>query len=210
MFDKKLKHLNQGHTRPFTTKKKLQMIKEIKKKLKTNVNILKGIGILEIVGGISGIGMILWLILQRMEINLYVLLILLIAMGFYAYSIYAGIMLYKHKENGVLHSRILQYFQLFAISTGGTTYLLTSGGNFFLGYNITKSIIEFKLGIISSEFKLNIMSTGQNDFVYMNIMAIVIILLLDNAVSKIQELKSSKENYEKNKEEFLATQNNEI
>lgn len=107
------------------------MIKEIKKKLKTNVNVLKGIGILEIVGGISGIGMILWLILQRMEINLYVLLILLIAMGFYAYSIYAGIMLYKHKENGVLHSRILQYFQLFAISTGGTTYLLTSGGNFF-------------------------------------------------------------------------------
>lgn len=186
------------------------MIKEIKKKLKTNVNILKGIGILEIVGGISGIGMILWLILQRMEINLYVLLILLIAMGFYAYSIYAGIMLYKHKENGVLYSRILQYFQLFAISTGGTTYLLTSGGNFFLGYNITKSIIEFKLGIISSEFKLNIMSTGQNDFVYMNIMAIVIILLLDNAVSKIQELKISKENYEKNKEEFLATQNNEI
>lgn len=54
------------------------------------------------------------------------------------------------------------------------------------------------------------MSTGQNDFVYMNIMAIVIILLLDNAVSKIQELKISKENYEKNKEEFLATQNNEI
>jgi len=190
--------------------KKSPMIKGIEKKLKININILKGIGILEIVGGITGIGLIIWLTLQGMETNTYVFLILLVAIGFYIYSIYAGTKLFKHKENGILHSRILQYLQLIAISIGGMTYLLTSGGNFFLGYNFTNSTLEFKISVISSEFQINIMSSEQNDVVYINIMAIAILLLLEKAVSKIKELNLSKENYENNMKEYLATQKNEV
>ena len=183
------------------------MIKEIEKKLKTNINILKALGLLEIVGGITGIGLILWLALQGLETNTYVFLILLVAMGFYIYSIYAGIKLFKHKENGILHSRILQYLQLIAISIGGMTYLLTSGGNFFLGYNFTNSTIEFNMSIISSEFQINILSSEQNDFLYINFMAILILLLLEKAVNKIKEQKLLKENYEKNMKEFLEVEN---
>ena len=134
------------------------MKKEFEKKLKINRNILKGIGILEIVGGITGIGLIIWLALQGMETNTYVLLILLVAIGFYIYSIYAGIKLFKNQEKGILHSQILQFIQLISFSIGGTTYLLTSGGNFFIGYNMTEVNLEFKLNIIASEFQINLMS----------------------------------------------------
>src|SRR5690606_5525335 len=96
--------------------------------------------------------------------------------------------------------------QLIAISIGGTTYLLTSGGNFFLGYNFTNSTFEFKVSVISSEFQLNIMSSGQNDFVYINVMAITILLLLEKAVTKIKELNVLKDSYETNMKEYLALQ----
>ncbi len=185
------------------------MIKEIEKKLKTHINILKGIGILEIVGGIAGIGLIILLTLQGVEINIYVFLIFLVAIFFYIYSIYAGTQLFKHKEDGTLHSRILQYVQLIAISIGGMTYLLTSGGNFFLGYNFTNSTLEFKMSVIASEFQINIISSEHNDFIYFNIMAIAILLLLENAVNKIKELNLSKENYENTIKEYLETQKTE-
>jgi hypothetical protein len=183
------------------------MIREIDKKLKTNLNILKGIAVLEIAGGITGIGLIIWLTLQGLETNTYVFLILLFAIGYYIYSLYAGIHLFKNKEKGILHSKILQYFQLIAISIEGMTYLLTSGGNFFLGYNFTKNTLEFNMSVISSEFEINIMSSEQNDFVYINIMAIAILLLLENAVNKIKEQKIIKENYENNMNEYLVTEN---
>ena len=117
--------------------------------------------------------------------------------------------MFKHKENGILHSRILQYLQIIAISISGMTYLLTSGGNFFLGYNFTNSTLEFKMSVISSEFQINLMSSEQNDFIYINIMAIAILLLLEKAVSRIKVLNLSRENYENNMKEFLMTQKSE-
>jgi len=185
------------------------MIKKINKKIKINTNILKGIGILEVIGGTTGIGLIIWLALQGMQTNTYVFLILLFAIGFYAYSIYAGINLFKKMENGIQHSRILQYLQLIGISISGMTYILTSGGNFFLGYNFTKSTLEFKMSIIASEFELNIKSSQENDFIFINMMAILVLILLERTVIKIKELNYSKEDYEKKMTEYNTAQHSE-
>jgi hypothetical protein len=179
------------------------MRQEFDKKIKIKRNILKGIGILEIVGGISGIGLILWLTLQGMETNTFVLLILLFAIGFYAYSIYAGIRLFKYKENGIFHSEILQWLQIIAMSYGGMTYLLTSAGNLFLGYNFTTSTLEFKLNFIASEFQIDIMSSEHNNYFFINIMAIVILVLLEKSFNEIKNQKVIKENYKQNMNEYL-------
>ena len=73
-----------------------ELLCEIKKKR----NILKGIGILEIIGGITGIGLIIWFLLQGFEMNSYSFIIFLIAIIFYSYSIFAGIILFKKTEKG--------------------------------------------------------------------------------------------------------------
>ncbi|WP_445749849.1 hypothetical protein [Polaribacter sp.] len=182
------------------------MRKEFEKKLKTNINILKGIGILEIIGGITGIGLIIWLTLQGMETNTYVFLILLVAIAFYIYSIYAGIKLFKYQEKGILHSQILQFIQLISFSIGGTTYLLTSGGNLFIGYNMTEGNLEFKLNIIASEFQLNLMSSEVSDYVYINILAIIVLYLIDKSTKTIIEQQNIKLNYEKNLIENLGSE----
>ena len=187
-------------------KKKSRMRKEFEKKLKTNINILKGIGILEIIGGITGIGLIIWLTLQGMETNTYVFLILLVAIAFYIYSIYAGIKLFKYQEKGILHSQILQFIQLISFSIGGTTYLLTSGGNLFIGYNMTEGNLEFKLNIIASEFQLNLMSSEVSDYVYINILAIIVLYLIDKSTKTIIEQQNIKLNYEKNLIENLGSE----
>tara|TARA_R110000737_G_scaffold275281_1_gene282290 strand:+ start:109 stop:669 length:561 start_codon:yes stop_codon:yes gene_type:complete len=180
------------------------MKEEFEKKLKTKRNVLKGVGILEIVGGITGLGLILWLILQGTNTNSYVFLILLFAIGFYIYSIYAGIKLFKHKENDVFHSRILQCIQIIGISLGGLTYIMTSGGYLFVGYNLTEGNINFSFALIASKFQINIMNSNQGSFIYINILAIVVLLLLEKSLNVIKEQKLFKENYERNMTEFLA------
>ncbi len=183
------------------------MKEQFEKSLKSKINILKGIGILEIIGGVTGIGLILWLMLQGMETNTYVFLILLFAIGFYIYSIFAGIQIFKHKENGVLHSRILQYLQIPGISIGGITYILTSGGYFFTGYNSTEGNIKFDFSLIASKFQINILNSDQGSFIYINVMAIIVLVLLEKSISVITEQRALKESYDQNMSEYLDKNN---
>ncbi len=178
------------------------MKEEFEKKLKNKRNIIKGIGILEIIGGVSGIGIILWLMLQGIETNTYVFLIFLFAIGFYMYSIFAGIRLFKLLEKGGFHSRILQYLQIPGISLLGITYILTSGGYLFVGYNSTEGAFQFDFGVLASKFQINIINSDQGNFVYLNIMAIIVLVLLEKSIATIKEQKMVKENYERNMAEY--------
>jgi len=51
------------------------MKQEFEVELKKNRNVLKGIGILEIVGGLTGLGLIFWLMLQGTDTNTFVFMI---------------------------------------------------------------------------------------------------------------------------------------
>ncbi|MEA1786999.1 hypothetical protein U1E44_12925 [Arenibacter sp. GZD96] len=183
------------------------MIKEIQQEIKTNRTFLKGIGILEIVGGITGIGLIIWLMLQESETNTLVLLILLIAVGFYFYSIYAGIILFKKLENGVLHSLVLQYLQIPAFSIGGFTYIMTSGGYFLLGFNFATSSINFSFALIASKFQIDILTNSDSAFIKLNLLAILVLALIENSLKKIMKYSKLKANYDRNMNEWLNPKN---
>lgn len=181
------------------------MKQEVEKELKKNRNILKGIGILEITGGITGLGLIIWLMLQGTETNTFVLLILLLAIGFYVYSIFAGLKLFKKLEYGIIHSRILQYIQIPAFSIGLLTYIMTSGGYFLLGYNFTEKTITFSFALIASKFQLNILNHGESEFFSINLLAIVVLVLLEKTLNNIKKQNLLKENYERNMNEWLES-----
>lgn len=164
------------------------MREELNKKIKQKRNILRSIGIIEIIGGTTGIGLILWLLLQGFQTNSYILLIFIIAICFYIYSIFAGINLFRKKEKGILHSEILQFIQIIAFSLNGTTYLLTSGGNLFIGFNLANNEIELKLNFLASEFQLNLMSSEISNFVYINFFSVFILYLIGNSTRTIKTL----------------------
>jgi len=166
-----------------------ELLSEIKKKR----NILKGIGILEIIGGITGIGLIIWFLLQGFEMNSYSFIIFLIAIIFYSYSIFAGIILFKKTEKGISHSWIIQFIQILGISFNGITYVFTSGGNLMLGYNWTENNLTFNLGI-ASEFDLSI-SQDVNNFIQINLIAIIIIYILDKTLKSLSEKNELLNNY---------------
>lgn len=184
---------------------KSNMRKEFEKELKKNRNILKGIGIFEITGGITGLGAIVWLMLQGTETNTFVLLILLFAIGFYVYSIFAGLKLFKKLEYGIFHSRILQYIQIPAFSIGLLTYIMSSGGYFLIGYNYTEKTITFSFALIASKFQLNILDRGESEFLSINLLAIVVLILLQKTLKNIREQTLLKESYERNMNEWLAS-----
>lgn len=166
-----------------------ELLSEIRKKR----NILKGIGILEIIGGITGIGLIIWFLLQGFEMNSYSFIIFLIAIIFYSYSIFAGIILFKKTEKGISHSWIIQFIQILGISFNGITYVFTSGGNLMLGYNLTENNLTFNLGI-ASEFDLSI-SQDVNNFIQINLIAIIIIYILDKTLKSLSEKNELLNNY---------------
>ena len=173
--------------------------------LKSKRNILKAVGIIEIIGGLSGIGLIIWLLLQGFQTNSKLILVFLFLLAFYGFSIFAGIELFKKKEKSINYSRVLQYFQIFAISFGGVTYLLSSGGNLFVGYNLTKNTFEFNFSILASEFQIDIFSSDNNSFVYLNLWAIILLNFIENSTKKINtEIeKEKKENYLKRLNESM-------
>ncbi|MGW9685373.1 hypothetical protein [Flagellimonas sp. 2504JD1-5] len=180
------------------------MREEFEKKIKSKRNILKGIGIFEIVGGVTGLGLIFWLMLQGTETNTFVLLILLFAIAFYIYSIFAGVKLFKHQENDVRHSQIFQCIQILGISFGGFTYLMTSGGYLFLGYNFTEGNITFSFALVASKFQINLLNSSQGSFIYLNFLAILVLVILEKSLIIIQEQKKLKESYDQNMAEFLS------
>ncbi|AUC16817.1 hypothetical protein BTO06_17440 [Tenacibaculum sp. SZ-18] len=169
---------------------KQEHINEIKKQR----NILKAIGVLEIIGGTAGVGIIMWFLLQGYQMNSYTFLIYLVAIVFYGYSIYAGVNLFKKNEDAISHSWIIQFIQIVSFSLNGVTFLLTSGGNLLIGYNFTEKTINISFGIIASEFNI-IANSIENDFIKINILAILIIYFLDKSFKSIKEKQQILNNY---------------
>ncbi len=180
-------------------------MKELLKAVENKRKILIGIGILEIVGGITGIGFISWLIFQGVQTNTIVFLIMTIAFGFYTFSIIAGLILFQKQERGMLPSFILWFLQVFSFSFGGFSYLLTSGGNFFLGFNSSTDSFEFKFSFLASEFQINFSHPNLDTFFLINVWAIFFLFYINKLRKEIIE---NKENYSRYEEEMKAFANN--
>jgi len=129
----------------------------------------------------------------------------LIAVGFYVYSIFAGLKLFKKLEDGIIHSQILQYLQIPVISIGGLTYIMTSGGYFLLGYDFTTKSINFSFAIISSKFQINILDPDSNEFLSINVLAIIVLVILGKTLKNIRKQRLLQENYERTINEWLES-----
>ena len=84
-------------------------------RIKSTTLTLQIISWLQIVGGVTGLGLVAYLMLQTGTINRAILLIFLIGLGLFSYSIYSGkrLLTDPEKGTGIVLSIINQVVQLF-------------------------------------------------------------------------------------------------
>jgi hypothetical protein len=153
-------------------------------------NKVRFIAYYQIVGGIVGLGLAAWLSSKTTQFPVSVVIIYLLVIGFYYFSIYCGILLLKQDlKKGLKLSLINQLLQVFNFSVLGYSFKYISGVLLIIGLdftNETKSSIRFSLG---SEFQFNLNGGGNEELTNLgfNLVAIFLVYFIDRLQHKIEE-----------------------
>lgn len=157
--------------------------------------VLKGISWLQIIGGITGLILIGNLLLQTGTLSGPLLLIILIGISLFIYSIYAGRKLFKgNQKNGIILSVINQILQLFQWSLFGYGLSYSSGAQISIGLKGLKVVADFSVFVSKFEMYIN---SSKDVYVKVNIIAVLLIITLYYIFRRI-ETAQIKENQKSN------------
>ena len=117
---------------------------------------MKGLGIYQVIGGMIGLYFTIKLILEQPTFPILLLLLFLIPLALFFYSIYCGVLVFKLNERGLFHSLINQYLQLISFSILGYTFQYVSGAHLSAGVDLTNSLkFKFDFGISNWQIIIN-------------------------------------------------------
>ena len=148
---------------------------------------LKALAIYQIIGGLLGLIITIWAVIEFTTFTPFIILLFAIAFGLYIFSLLSGWLLWNQYTAGVKCSLINQYFQIVQFTIGGWAYTYISGGYFSLGVDLTysyKLLIDF--GIIST---WQLKAFTQTDVVQLsfNFVAILLIVFLTHVKRDLEE-----------------------
>ncbi|MEC3906836.1 hypothetical protein VOI54_07385 [Tamlana sp. 2201CG12-4] len=155
---------------------------------------IKTIGWLQIIGGVTGIGLMAYLMLNTGEINGAILFILLTGLTLFIFSVYAGknILGKKTKKTGIILSIVNQILQIIQFDIDGNGISYSSGIRFLLG--LKNDSLNFDFGIITSNFNMSI-NTDSTDFELMiNIVALILAVILIDILKEVKNKKTMANN----------------
>jgi hypothetical protein len=148
-------------------------------KIKNKDTKLKVLGYYQIVGGIAGLAITIYLIAQTATITGLILLLYLIALGLYSFSIYCGTQVLKNKNHSLNISLINQYLQLISFTILGYGFKYISGLLLSVGVDLTNSFdIKFNMGIMST-WEMNWNSDADKIELNLNLVALFFIIFID-------------------------------
>jgi hypothetical protein len=157
-------------------------------RIKSTTLTLQIISWLQIAGGVTGLGLMAYLMLRTETINGAILLILLIGLGLFSYSIHAGkrLLTDEEKGTGIVLSIINQVVQLFQWSMFGYGLSYSSGAEITLG--IEGLTFKFNFAAVVSTFKMAI-NSDDGFFIKVNLIAILVIFVLADILKELKEKK---------------------
>lgn len=151
----------------------------------TEFNLLK-LGLYQIVGGVVGIAISLWLILKSQLFSGPAIVLYTVILIFYVYSIFCGTLCVKAKENALVHSLINQMLQLIAFTIFGFTFSFAAGIYIRVGVEMANSIgFDFDLGI--SAFSFSLIDASDSFLIDINLIALCLIFWIDKLRMKVKE-----------------------
>ncbi|MBN2616477.1 MAG: hypothetical protein JXR71_12360 [Bacteroidales bacterium] len=151
----------------------------MKLRIKDTETTLKVIGVYQIVGGIIGYWMIARLLMGIENINGPLLVLILIPLFLFGFSIQSGnLLLQKEKrKKGLIFSSILQAMQMFAFGVGKYAFLFFSGIKLIVGFNITDSF-NIKFSAWLSDYSAKYNSDNEVYYFYLNLVAVFLLYVL--------------------------------
>ena len=154
---------------------------------------IRGLGIYQIAGGIIGIGVTFWYLLNLNSTpGFLMMLLILFAFGLYAYSIYCGALLLKNARKGLIHSRVNQLLQVASFAMFGYAFQYVSGVYFFIGIDFTESIL-FKFNMGLSTWQIYI-STGNPDLaINLNVVALLLISVIEKLLKSVKQAEKNQQ-----------------
>ena len=149
-------------------------------------------GLYEIIGGLVGIFLTLYLIQTILEFSILLISFLIVALFLYSYSIFCGIMLFSKKLVSFKYSRVNQYLQLFGFFIVGYGFRYVSGFFVTIGLDFTEGFsLNFNAGI--STWQINWDQTSNSIVFSFNFIALLLVLFLDKQIRQQNDNKIVKE-----------------
>jgi hypothetical protein len=156
-------------------------------KIKNKDTKLKVLGYYQLIGGIAGLVTTFYLIAQTATITGLILILYLIALGLYSFSIYCGIQILKNRKHSLDVSLINQYLQLISFAILGYGFKYVSGLLLSVGVDLTNSFdMKFNVGIMST-WEMNWNTDADKIEFNLNLVALFFIIFID----KLKNSKSS-------------------
>jgi len=136
------------------------------------------LAIYQILGGLAGLWITSWLLLNTQNISGGALLIFITAIFLYYFSIKCGSILLRYEyKRGLIYSMIHQALQIIGIGFGGYAYTYSSGGKLIFGPDFTNGI-NFRFDFaLASQFNFSINIADKVYFLYVNILALFLLYL---------------------------------
>jgi hypothetical protein len=146
-------------------------------------NLLKGIGVYEILGGLLGLFLIGYqLIIGSDGIDSKLLVIESIFFCFYILNIVSGILLFQSKKLGIWLSILCQFVQIFYLSMPTFKYILGAGSLFGIGFREGLFIVKFE--IIYAEFLFSNATNEDGEIFLVNLIPLILVGILTFFVLK--------------------------
>jgi hypothetical protein len=156
---------------------------------------LKVLSYYQIVGGIIGLGLTIWLTTTIVSFHWLLLLLFLIAVLLYAFSIYCGFMLLKNIELGLKFSKINQLFQVIHFSILGYAFKYISGIHFSIGLALTESL-NFQFDLSFSSWEITINDDDLSIIISLNLVALFLIAFIDQLKTRMKTDQFQKQIFE--------------
>jgi len=156
----------------------------IKQNEKTKLQVLS---YYQIAGGITGIGLVIWLIAKTEVITGLVLLVFATGTGFYSFSIFCGQQLLKGNiEKGLKLSTINQILQIIQFAVLGFAFKFIAGIMLSVGIDLTTSF-NFTFNFSFPAFEVTINRDKDLLKVGFNILAIYLVFFIGRLEDKIEQ-----------------------
>ncbi|MBF9251817.1 hypothetical protein I2I11_00775 [Pontibacter sp. 172403-2] len=148
---------------------------------------LKALAIYQIMGGLLGITLMLWILFSGgISITQPILRASIFAAGLYIFSILCGRLLFRNARRGLSFSIVNQILQVVYFTFGSYGFQYVSGLRIGFGFDMVGSwTFKFRVALSSFQFDFGT-DTGQK-FIGLNLVALFLIFWMESMLEKIKE-----------------------
>ena len=154
-------------------------MKNVSKFLITKLSIL---AINQIIGGVIGIILTIYVMTTAVTFSLLLITILIVIFGLYSYSILCGVLILKNPLTGLKYSLINQYLQILYFSISGYGFKYLSGLYTSLELDLG-NLQNFQLQGGISTWDINFKNALEIKTVGINFIAVLLIIFIDRQIN---------------------------